>query len=186
MDVEMFERSLASTGRIVAGITKEQLENPTPCSEWSVRDALNHLINQTMVFGSGLDEDAPPDVDGVDSTEGDYVAAFDEVARKALDTFRTPGALEKTFKTPWGETPGAAVLGLALGDSAIHGWDLAKGTGQDPTIDDDIAEALYGMVTSMMQPKGSYPREGAFGPPIEVPDDASPQERLLSYVGRRP
>jgi uncharacterized protein (TIGR03086 family) len=94
--------------------------------------------------------------------------------------------MEKEFAMPWGPTPGSAALGLALADAVVHGWDLARATGQEIVIDDDVAEAVYGMTSSMMQPQGSYPRGDSFAEPVDVGGDASPRDRMLAYLGRDP
>jgi hypothetical protein len=53
-------------------------------------------------------------------------------------------------------------------------------------IDDDIAEAVYGMTSSMMAPLGDFPRGEAFGEPVDVPDDAPIADKMLAYLGRQP
>ena len=68
----------------------------------------------------------------------------------------------------------------------MHGWDLAEATGQKLVIDEDIAEAVYGTTSSMMQPNGSYPRGDSFKEPVEIGEDASAGEKMLAYLGRDP
>ena len=186
MDAAMYERALSRTRKVVAGTSKDQLDDPTPCSEWKVRDVLEHIIGGCLACASGARGKTGSFDQGKGATDGDFVAAFDEASEDAVAAFEEPGALEKGFAMEWGETPGSAVLGLALADAAVHGWDLAKGTNQDYEIDDDVARAAYGMVTSMMQPEGDYPRGESFGDPIEVPDDAPIPDKLLAYLGRTP
>ncbi|MEA2452775.1 MAG: hypothetical protein QOG04_1485 [Actinomycetota bacterium] len=101
-------------------------------------------------------------------------------------SFQQPGAIEKTFPMSWGDSPGSVVLGLALSDAVVHGWDLATATHQDYEIDEDVAQACYGMVTSMMEPKGDFPRGDSFAEPVEVPDDAPTADKLIAYLGRKP
>jgi uncharacterized protein (TIGR03086 family) len=186
MDVQMYEHALERMGELVRSTRPDQFGDPTPSPEWDVRTLLNHIIGGCISFAAGGSGESVPMDDGTDHTEDDHVGAFDRAAKNALEAFRAPGALESTFTMPWGDTPGSAVLGLALAEAVVHGWDLAKGTGQELVIDDDIAEAVYGMTSSMMAPKGSYPRGEAFGEPVEVPDDAPPADRMLGYLGRRP
>jgi uncharacterized protein (TIGR03086 family) len=186
MDATMYERALRHTGAVVAGTKRDQLGDPTPCAEWTVRDVLNHLIGGCLSFAAGGAGESRPLDDGVDHCAEDHVGEFDRAAKEALEAFSQPGALEKEFTMPWGASPGAAALGLALADAVVHGWDIAKGTGQEIQIEEDIAAALYGMTSQMMEPKGSYPRGDAFGPPVEVPEDAPAADKLLGYLGRRP
>jgi len=185
MDVGMYERALERTGRVVAGTGREQLEDPTPCTDWTVRDLLNHIIVGCLTLAAGVSgEPFPPD--DTDHCAEDHVDAFDRAAKGALEAFREPGVLERELKMPWGDTPGSAALGLALADAAVHGWDLATATGQEAAIDADIAETVYGMTSRMMEPMGPYPRGTRFGEPIAVAAGASAEARLLGYLGRRP
>jgi uncharacterized protein (TIGR03086 family) len=66
----------------------------------------------------------------------------------------------------------------------VHTWDLAKATDQDPTIDPDIATAVYDFWEPI--PLDPMRASGAFGPPIQVETTASPAHRLLGYLGREP
>lgn len=186
MDVGMYERALKRTGDVVAVTAKDQLDLPTPCPEWTVGDLVNHIIGGCLSVASGATGEARPFDDGTDHCAGDYAAAYEDASQAAIAALAEPGALERDFAMSWGNTPGSAVLGLAISDAAVHGWDLATAIGKEAVIDDDIAEAIYGMTSSMMEPKGSYPRGGSFGPPVEVADDASPSDRALAYLGRKP
>jgi uncharacterized protein (TIGR03086 family) len=182
----MYERALDRTRKVVGGVGRDQLDDPTPCTDWKVRDVLNHLINGAKAFAAGGRGEKLDFNSLSDNTSGDYVAAFESATDDALKVFREPDAQEKQFTMSWGDSPYAACLGLAIADAAVHGWDLAKGTDQEATIDDDIAEAVYAMTSSMMEPKGQMPRGKSFAPPVEVEEDASSSDRALAYLGRTP
>jgi len=184
--IEMYERSLARTGTVVAGVDRERFSDPTPCDDWDVEKLLDHIIGGCLTY-AGAGSSVP--VDAMQErgfAAKDHVTAYQEAAASALETFRAPGALEGTLSLPWGDTPGATALGLALADSVVHGWDLAVATDQNTEIDEDVAEAIYEMTSSMMAPKGDFPRMTAFKDPIAVDDGASPQARMLAYLGRTP
>src|SRR5687767_7728457 len=151
MDAVMYERALSQTKKIVAGTSKDQLDDPSPNPEWKVRDVLEHIIGGCRAYASGAKGETGSFDQGKGAADGDHVAAFDEASSAAVAAFKEPGALERSFTMEWGDTPGSAALGVALTEAIVHGWDLAKGTNQEYAIDEDIAEAAYGMVTSMMQ-----------------------------------
>ena len=186
MDVQLLERALKTTREVVANTKPEQLDDPSPCDGWNVRQLLDHLIGMTATFAAGAAGENPDATEGKDWIGNDHVASFDKVAKDAVTAFGRPGVMEETFKYPWGETPAVAALGLTISDVAVHGWDLAKATGQRPEMDDDVAPAVYETTTSMMQPLGNFPRGDTFADPVEVPEDAPIAEKAVAYLGRTP
>ena len=185
MDAGLYERALSRTEAIVANTTVGQLDDPTSCGSWKVRDLLNHLIGGMAAYAAGA-AGRPLPSESDDHIGDDPAGNFRRAATDALDAFRAPDAMERTFKMPWGDTPGSVALGLAVSEAGIHGWDLAKATRQPATIDDDVAEAIYNMTSSMMEPLGGFPRGGSFADPVEVPEDAPIVDKTVAYLGRRP
>ncbi|MFQ6026701.1 MAG: TIGR03086 family metal-binding protein [Dehalococcoidia bacterium] len=189
--VALFEKATKHVSRVVAGVQQEQLDHPTPCSEWNVQELLNHLIGGAeMVVGcfSGQSPDiAPGSSDSSYSTEtqaSGLAQAYQAVVSQALQAAREPGALERNIETPIGEMPCAVFLSISSMDQFIHGWDLAKATGQDTALDPELAQVCYGMCVPDMADQGR--EAGVIGPVVAVPDDASTQDKLLGYMGRQP
>jgi uncharacterized protein (TIGR03086 family) len=73
---------------------------------------------------------------------------------------------------------------VASSDMPLHGWDLARATGQDDTI--DPVEVQGGLSMEGTMPEEVLRQPGVLGPIVPVPADASPQDRLLGYLGRDP
>jgi uncharacterized protein (TIGR03086 family) len=186
MDSALYGRALERTREVVAGIRPDQLEDPSPCADWNVHAVLNHLIGMNLAFAAGAKGEVEETSEDIDRVEGDHLAAYDRAAQAALEASKKEGISDKTFTMPWGDTPGSMALTLVIADTAVHGWDLAQGTGQKMPIDDDIAEAVYGATSGMLQPKGNFPRGDSFADPVEVDDDAPASDRMLAYLGRRP
>jgi uncharacterized protein (TIGR03086 family) len=65
----------------------------------------------------------------------------------------------------------------------VHGWDLARATGQDATMPEDLAEAAFAMIDGKLTDEN---REPGFKSVVAVPEDASAQDKLLAYTGRQP
>jgi uncharacterized protein (TIGR03086 family) len=170
---------------VVSDIKPEQLGEPSGCGDWTVRDLLNHVVGYLNAFSSGATGEKL-DVDGVDFLGDDHVAAYEQAAKGAAEAFKAPGAMERTFTLPWGDNPGSMALGLAVAEAAVHGWDVGQAAGRPTVIDDDVAEAVYGMTSSMMAPLGEFPRGDSFDEPVEVPDSAPIADKMIAYMGRRP
>ena len=75
-------------------------------------------------------------------------------------------------------------------DLVLHGWDLARATGQDDTIDPDDVERMWPSAHTigeeMRTPNFFGPGIVVYGPEVEVAADAPLQDRLLGAIGRDP
>jgi uncharacterized protein (TIGR03086 family) len=184
MVTENLARAFASTRDVLSNVKAEQLDDPTPCTSWKVRDLINHIVGGAHWFGATTEagESAPPAER--DWTEGDIVASFDEGAARAVAAFGAPGAQEKIVKLPFGEFPGAIYMGLATTDTFTHGWDLAKATRQSTDLDPVLAEQLLPAAELLVpdQFRGDEPMP--FGPRVEPPAGATAADRLAAFMGR--
>jgi uncharacterized protein (TIGR03086 family) len=186
MVTENLERAFASTRTVLSNVKTDQLDDPTPCRSWKVRDLVNHIVGGAHWFGASTEagEGAAPSEQ--DWTEGDMVASFDEGATRAVAAFGAPGAQEKIVKLPFGEFPGAVYMGLATTDTFTHGWDLAKATGQSTDLDPELAEQILQAAQLLVpdQFRGDEPLP--FGPKVEPLAGAGAADRLAAFMGRQP
>ena len=186
MSTEILERAVASTDKIVQHLSKDQLDNPSNCASWTVKDLVNHLVNGPFWFAAVVEHgDTPAGFDTPDRTTGDVHAAFAEGTQKAIAAFAVPGAQEKTLKLPWGEMPAGMFMNVAAQDIFVHGWDLARSIGDDATFDEGLAEQLIAgakmLPDAFRGPDGQAP----FGQIVDVPDSAPASDRLAAALGRQ-
>ncbi len=185
--IGLLEKQYAKTGEWVNAVRPEQLGGPTPCTEWDARTLLNHMIGgnymfATVVPGGEMDfSQTPPDF-----TVDDLTGHYERSSKGALEAFRAPDAMERMVTVPIGTFPGSIVLGFALTDAVVHGWDLARATGQDATLDDDVASTLYAMLENAIPPEYRQAPANVFKDPVPVGPDASPTDRLVAFLGRMP
>jgi uncharacterized protein (TIGR03086 family) len=118
-------------------------------------------------------------------SDGDFVAAFDEGSKSDLAAFSAEGAMERIMHLPFGDMPGAAFVGLAATDTFVHGWDLAKATGQATDLNPALAEALLAGARQAI-PDAIRGEDGKapFGPEQQAPAGASNADRLAAFLGR--
>jgi uncharacterized protein (TIGR03086 family) len=185
---QILRRACDSTGTILAALRPADLDRPTPCASWTVRDVVNHMLGGAGFFAelaeagavAGGDEDP-------DFTAGDFNGTFRSQASRLVAAFDAPGAMDKMMKMPFGELPGSVCVWIAAGDIFTHGWDLAKATGQPTDLEPELAAALLAQIMpllpdAMRGPEGQAP----FGPRVEVAESAPPADRLAAFEGRHP
>jgi len=183
--IEYQKRCADEFGRRVTAIRDDQWSRPTPCSDWDVRMLVNHLVYEDrwaphLAKGETIEEVG-------DRYEGDQLgddpkSAWNDAVAGSIAAFQAPGVLERTVHLSFGDVPGEEYLSQLVGDHLIHAWDLARGIGDDDTLDPEIVAWAW----EMIQPQEPMLRaSGLFGERIAVPDDADIQTKLLAIVGRR-
>jgi uncharacterized protein (TIGR03086 family) len=188
MDITTMQRACASTERILEGVSPAQYDLPTPCEQWPVRALMNHVLG-TLSLGAALLGDtrpavpmAPGELPDVDLVGDDPAEAY-RVGVEALRASAEGDALTRPHATPLGDMPGAVLGGFTTLDIAVHGWDLAKATGQDPTLDADLADDVLAFARQAITDATRAPRIGA---EVAVPSGAPITDQLVGYLGRRP
>jgi uncharacterized protein (TIGR03086 family) len=172
--LDLYEQASQWTLDKVAGAVPK-MDADTPCDDWNVRDLMNHMLQTQRYFvGSARGEDVSPPAGEPPALLGtDPIADFRRARADTLATFGQDGVIEKT----------GPAIGIAFADQLLHGWDLARATGQDATMPDGLPEAAYDMIHGRFT-EGQ--RKGIFKPEVSVGPDASAQDRLLAYTGRDP
>ena len=179
------ERALDLTGRYVASVKDQQWSDATPDEEWDVRALVNHVVSgnfwvSPLVEGKTIEE-VGNRYDG-DVLGGDPAAAYQQSATEAAAAFNAEGAMQAPCAVSYGPVPGEIYAGHRFIDVLIHGWDLAKATGQDTTLPADLVEAAFEVVEPQ---KDLLAASGMFGSNVQVPEGADRQTQLLAELGRR-
>ena len=185
----LYDQAIDRVGGIVAGVRDDQWDDPTPCTEWNVRVLANHIVGGLYMFGTAASgTPVTGDGDPGDLLGDDAGAAYAQAGATARAGFRSDGVEGRTLTLPIGDLPAEAALAVALSDLVVHGWDLAKATGQPTDIPSPEVDVVSGIMHQSMgphlrQPDGQFP---VFGPEVPVDEDAAPTDRLVAFLGRRP
>ena len=182
---QLYVRAMASTQRIVDGVQPDRWHASTPCSEWDAQQVANHLIGENLwageLFQGKTIDQVGNSLDG-DLTAGDPAAAYRRSVEAARKEVEAPGAMEATCHLSFGDYSGADYASQLFMDTLIHGWDIAKGTGQDTRLDPELVSACLPIAEELTR---QFRTAGVFGEDLPVAPDADPQTRLLALVGRR-
>ena len=169
---------------LVRGVQPAQLDAPTPCHAWDVHALVNHLFQVIHALGlAGRGGPVPDDVWAQEMPSTDRAQRFDEAARHAVAAWTEPAATDRTVRMGTMEMPAAFVATMLASDLVIHGWDLARATGQDFGCADGDAEAVHRFV----QETGELGRRlKIFAEPVPVGGGAGSLDRTLALSGRDP
>ena len=175
-------------GRLVDGTSPEQLGDTTPCTEFSVRDVINHVAGGANLFAAAFEAGSISDEElgrlmGGDILGDDPSGTYRAATERVMAAVRAPGAMEGTATFPWGEMPRQAALGIAVFDVAVHAWDLAQATGQALELSDDLALEVLALGQAM----GLDAFRGEmFAEEVLIVETAPAWDRVAAYSGRQP
>jgi uncharacterized protein (TIGR03086 family) len=188
-EVATMRRVIELTGSVVDRIEPEQLDDPSPCTAWTVRDVLNHVVSGAEVFTTCVCEGSISDARFAELTEtdrlgDDYRASFHHAADAANAAFEVPGAMDRIVQMPFGEMPASLAIDIAVFDVTTHAWDLAKATGQSTDFDPEVVGAAYRAAQMMLS--DDLRATGRFGPAVDVDREAPTADQLAAFTGRTP
>ena len=179
-------RAVEQATPLVGAATGADLDRPTPCTDWTVRDLLAHLVaverRIAHIVRGGHPFDVPSQVADVDDDR--WLDAWQQAATDLRVALDEPGVLDRTVAHPLGSFPAPVALGVYAGELAAHGWDLAAALERTSLLDQDLAAACLGPIRSFLpaEPRDAMP----FAAVVPVSEDAPAYDRLLGWYGRDP
>jgi len=153
---------------------------PTPCTDWSVREVVSHLVGMNLVFVAMFEESPMPER-GVDHLGADPAHAFRRSAAALQAATARPGVLDRSQATAVGVATGAERLQWRTVDLLAHGWDLVQATGLVAELPDDLAEQALTFAQAQLP---GQPRAGRFADPQPIDENAPAIDRLAAFTGR--
>ena len=173
--IDRYEEAAAGFTDRLEAVTDDQWSNPTPCTDWDVRQLVEHVIT--------IQRQIPDSLDVPVEDSADPRSMWKAVRDAALSALRQPGVMERTISGLRGEMPVEMALLPRLSDLHVHTWDLARATGGDERLSPEIAA----FVLERLRPNDEALRQsGSFGPKIDPPPGAGAQVELVCFLGRRP
>lgn len=166
MTTSIVSRGLEQLGALLDAVTPEDAGLATPCSEWTVAELCDHIVNSvagmaTMARGGEPDWAALLHHD-------DPASALHREGRALVE------ALDAS--------DGAFPEGMAAAELAVHTYDLTTALDRASVrLDPEIAEVGHAFMTSSMT---DDMRGDAFGPEQSAPADADAYQRIAAFAGR--
>jgi uncharacterized protein (TIGR03086 family) len=192
MDIrELDGRAMDVTAGIVSLVTPDQLDNPTPCAQWRVRDLLAHIVGQYHGFALAA-SGQPTTVEDFAPRQftTDPVPSYTSAAVLVTEAFAEPGVLDRKFHLPeirqGGAFPAGAAIGFHLVDEVAHAWDLARAIGVPVAFDEQVLEAALSIARQVPDDPAARGEGFAFASVEAAASDLATLDRIIALLGRRP
>lgn len=181
--------------QLLDAVTDAQLADPTPCGDTPIAGLLDHFMGLSLAFtgaarkstaaegGSSKPGRSKANADHLDP---DWRSLLPQRLDALVEAWQDPSAWEGMAEAGGVTMPAGVIATVALDELVMHGWDLARATGQPFGCDPASAEAVLAFTTMSAQPEQAAMRDGLFGPVVDVPEDASAFDRALGFAGRDP
>jgi uncharacterized protein (TIGR03086 family) len=178
----LYHRSVEWWSRQVSAVADDQWDLPTPCTEWSVRDLVNHVAGEDLwtspLMRGHTIADVGKRLDGDllgDDPRSTAASAATEAQGIVDETLHTHGTVQLSY----GEESMDEYVRQLLADHLVHGWDLAVATGRERTLDPDLVASVAAWFDGTEE---AYRSGGAVAVRAELTGD--PQSDLLARFGR--
>jgi uncharacterized protein (TIGR03086 family) len=181
---ELHRRAVDGMTARISDIKDTRWSSATPCSDWDLRDLVNHVTSEclwTAPLMAGKTVAEIGDVFDGDVLGTDPKSSWDAAARGAVEAISVPGALTRSVHLSFGDFPGDEYVRQMFADMLIHSWDVARATGGDELLDQELVSACAAWFVEM---EDAYRGAGVIGPRAHIADEADEQTRLLAAFGR--
>ena len=188
LDLEPATRRLAT---LVAAVSADDLDAPTPCPQYAVGDLLDHIGGLALGFAAAArkertDTTARAPSGNASRLEPDWRDTIPHRLDALAEAWRDPGAWTGMTRVGGVDLPGEVAGVVALDELVVHGWDLARATNPPYECDRPALAAVHGFVQQFAAPAMAPRREGLFGPVVAVDDAAPLLDRVIGLAGRDP
>lgn len=177
----------SAVAALLDGVADDDLDRPTPC-DVPVAALLDHLVMLTAAFTGTARKlpgrDGPPPAPAAENLDPRWRAVLPRSLDELVTAWREPSAWEGTAAAGGVEWPAEQMAVVALDELVLHGWDLARATGQRFDPDPAHVEIVHGFTAQIAG--ADEPATGLFGPPVPVPAGAPLFDRALGHAGRDP
>ena len=170
----------------VSAVRTDQWDRPTPCTEWTVAQVLQHAVGDQQAYGAVLGQGDFPAYDPFSPT-GDLEADAPDLLDPALTAARLAFSrvdherADVPVPLPQGRLAAPVAVGACALDAAVHAWDIAVATGQPSPVDAAMGERLHAVAIEIVEPLRGFAYAAAL-----PGDEGDAVDRLLRYLGRDP
>jgi uncharacterized protein (TIGR03086 family) len=173
------QRAQQAFAEVLANVGPDQLDAPTPCSEWAINDLIEHVIGGNEHVGQRAGIREQPAVRPENRAEAHRAAAA-----AAQEVFANRGGMDATFELPFGQVPGRVFIGMRTTDVLTHAWDLAAATRQSTDLDPELAIEQLAAARAGVGPEFRGPGK-PFDEEQPCPSGRPAADQLAAFLGRK-
>jgi uncharacterized protein (TIGR03086 family) len=191
MDIVDLGPAAEQLAGLVAGAPDAELGDPTPCPAYTLGDLIDHVGGLALAFTAAARKDgghyANMQASGDSSRLGDgWRVRIPRDLAALAEAWRAPAAWDGMTRIAGDDAP-AAIIGLTVADElVVHGWDIARATGQPYQCPPELLQAAHSFLVQFASPDLPAGPEVPFGPSRAVPADAPLLDQVLALAGREP
>ena len=176
---------------LVARVTDDELGNPTPCPAYTLGDLVEHVGGLALAFTAAANKERSkyneePQPGSAERLGDDWRTRIPRDLANLAQAWRAPEAWTGMTRIAGGDSPSSVVGLVAADELVVHGWDVARATGQPYDPEPAVLDAARSFLAMFASPDAPAGPEVAFGPSQLVPDDAPPLHRVVALAGRDP
>lgn len=184
----LVHEAVAAASKAVAGVDEDDLQRPTPCDKFDVGTLGGHmtgflLMTEQAAAKAPLEQMSGDPAGPTPAAPMAWQQTYADHAPVVARAWTTEGAWTGTTAFGPGEFDAQMAGSVTLLELVVHGWDLARATGQDLEVGDELGATVRDIVGSLTDP--NLPSD-SFGPPVSPPAGATPLQEALAASGRDP
>jgi uncharacterized protein (TIGR03086 family) len=179
-----FDPPVRQLRALLLGIADDDLSSPTPCDDWTVGDLLDHIMDFTRAFTQAAQKltdapgtSTPPPRPSASHLPAHWRSRLPVMLEELATAWKDPAAWMGSAQSGGATMPAAATGTAAVNELTMHGWDIARATGQDYAVDPRILEVLIEFLSQS---------PSAVGPAMEIEDEPALLDHALVLSGRDP
>jgi uncharacterized protein (TIGR03086 family) len=176
---------------LVARVTDDELGQPTPCPAYTLGDLIEHVGGLTLAFTAAANKERSGYVDQQPSGDAsrlgeDWRTRIPRDLGALAQAWGEPGAWTGMTRIAGMDSP-AEMVGITVADElVVHGWDVARATGQPYAAEPELLDAAQSFLVQFVSPDAPAGPDVPFGPPRQLPGEVPQLDRVVALAGRDP
>jgi uncharacterized protein (TIGR03086 family) len=176
---------------LVARVGDDELSKATPCPSYTLGDLIEHVGGLALAFTAAANKDGGRYADMQPSGDAsrlgeDWRVRIPRDLATLAEAWRDPAAWAGTTRIAGSDGP-AEIIGLSAADElVVHGWDVARATGQPYASGPELLAAAESFLAMFASPDAPAGPDVPFGPSRQVPAGTPELDRVVALAGRDP